>query len=174
MWGKLLMASDYQYNKHTWGVFIDEAFPQALAEYDRKVASGEYIRLVNYSSTGVITVMKEINKQEEKNPTKTSHSERKKRWYNIDKLAECVAVAETNWCTTWMWRTKNNCFWIMIRPNGKRTGKRYTTKQQSFEHFKKIWDKSYWRYPDYKLAHKRTGWDNTKRWLNTVNSCYKK
>ena len=133
------MADNYQYNKYTWGVFLDDAFPQAQAEYDRKVASGEYIRLVDYSSTGTITVMKEINKQEEKKPTKTSQ---KNATYNIDKLAECVAVAETSWCTKWMWRT--------------------------------IWNKSYWRYPDYKLAKKWTGNDNTQRWLNTVNSCYYK
>lgn len=179
MWGKLLLANNYQYNKYTWGVFLDEAFPQAQAEYDRKVASGEYIRLVDYSSTGTITVRKEINKQEAKKPTKTSQ---KNATYNIDKLAECVAIAETSWCTTWMWRTKNNCFWIMIRPkklvNWKRirvrTWKSYASKEQSFEHFKQIWSKSYWRYPDYKLAKKRTGGDNTQRWLNTVNSCYYK
>lgn len=171
MWGKLLLASDYQYNKYTWGVFLDSSFPQAQAEYDRKVASGEYIRLVDYSSNGIITVIKEINKQVDKKPTKTSQ---KNATYNIDKLAECVAVAETSWCTKWMWRTKNNCFWIMIRPNGKRTGKRYATKQKSFEHFKTIWDKSYWAYPNWKLANKWTGGDNPKRWLNTVNSCYYK
>lgn len=103
MWGKLLLASDYQYNKYTWGVFLDSSFPQAQAEYDRKVASGEYIRLVDYSSNGIITVIKEINKQVDKKPTKTSQ---KNATYNIDKLAECVAVAETSWCTKWMWRTK--------------------------------------------------------------------
>ena len=91
MWGKLLLANNYQYNKYTWGVFLDEAFPQAQAEYDRKVASGEYIRLVDYSSTGTITVMKEINKQEAKKPAKTSQKNtylwvwRLSRYYSCDK-----------------------------------------------------------------------------------------
>lgn len=68
----LLQARDYQYDTSTGWAFIDDSFPQTKADYEQAVASGEYIRLVDYSSTGAITVRKEINKQVDKKPTKIS------------------------------------------------------------------------------------------------------
>lgn len=81
-------------------------------------------------------------------------------------------MAETEDCKKGMGKTKNNCFGIMTWPNGKRTGKTYKSKEQSYEDFKRIWLKSYKRYPDYKLAYTWTGGDKTQIWLDTVNYYY--
>ncbi len=176
LWQKLLFADkEYLYDASADSVFIDDAFAGSIAEYKKAVESGEKIDLVSYTSTGAKIINKTINAPRiEIKHTKTSRSESKKTGYDIDKLAECVAIAETSWCTKWMGRSKNNCFGIMVRPNWKRTWKRYSSKAESFEHFKKIWNKSYWAYPNYRLAKKRTWWDNTQRRLDTVNSCYYK
>lgn len=92
--------------------------------------------------------------------------------FDIDKLAYCVAVAETNNCTKGMGITKNNCFGIMYWPNGKRTGKTYLTRDDSYADFKRIWLKSYKTFPTYSMAVKWTGNDNAQRWLNIVTNCY--
>jgi len=93
---------------------------------------------------------------------------------DLDKLAYCVAVAETADCTTGIGVTKNNCFGIMTWPNGKRTGKWYENKQASYEDFKRIWMKSYKTFPTYSMAVKWTGNDKPQTWLNTVTQCYNK
>ena len=93
---------------------------------------------------------------------------------NLDKLAYAVAVAETGDCTTGMGVTKNNCFGIMTWPNGVRTGKWYPNKEASYEDFKRIWKKSYKRFPDYYLADKWTGGDSVNDWLTNVRAAYYK
>lgn len=94
--------------------------------------------------------------------------------FDIDQLAYCVAVAETNNCTKGMGVTKNNCFGIMHWPNGKRTGKTYLTRDDSYADFKRIWMKSYGSFPTYSMAVKWTGSDNSARWLANVTDCYNK
>lgn len=181
-WQKLLFADkEYIYDESTWWAFIDDAFASSQKEYENALLSWEKIDFVSYSLSGARTIHKTINFPKITNNTTKQPSvwDVKKEHaspasYNLDKLAKCVAVAETSWCTTGMWRTKNNCFGIMHRPNWKRTWKTYSSKQASFDHFKRIWNKSYWAYPNYKLARKRTWWDHTQSRLNTVNSCYKK
>ena len=91
---------------------------------------------------------------------------------DIDKLAYCVAIAETNDCTKGMGLTKSNCFGIMAWPNGKRTGKWYANKEESYADFKRIWLKSYKTFPTYQMAVKWTGGDSTAVWLDHVTSCY--
>ena len=91
---------------------------------------------------------------------------------NIDKLAYCVAIAETGDCTAGMGVTKNNCFGIMTWPNGRRTGKWYESKEASYEDFKRIWSTYYIGFPTYYMADKWTGGDRIQTWLNTVTNCY--
>jgi hypothetical protein len=91
---------------------------------------------------------------------------------DIDKLAYSVAMVETKDCTAGMGRTKNNCFGIMTWINGKRTGKYYPNKDAAYEEFKQIWKDHYEGFPNYTLAKKWTGNDNTKKWLSAVNFYY--
>lgn len=81
-------------------------------------------------------------------------------------------MAETNDCTKGMGVTKNNCFGIMIWPNGKRTGKIYSSKEESYSDFKRLWMKSYKTFPTYSMAVKWTGNDKPQTWLNTVKYYY--
>jgi len=91
---------------------------------------------------------------------------------NIDKLAYAVAQAETNNCTKGASLSKNNCFGIMHWPNGKRQLKYYESPQDSYAEFKRIWTTHYKEFPDYRLADKYTGGDNTSQWLANVNKYY--
>ena len=70
--------------------------------------------------------------------------------------------------------TKNNCFGIMHWPDGKRTGKTYLTRDDSYADFKRIWLKSYKTFPTLSMAVKWTGSDNSARWLGIVTNCYNK
>jgi hypothetical protein len=91
---------------------------------------------------------------------------------NIDKLAQCVAVAETSGCTRGSGVSRNNCFGIMVWPNGVRTLKYYSDKMESYAHFKEIWLKYYKTFPTKRQAAKWTGNDNPTTWLNNVTQCY--
>ncbi len=91
---------------------------------------------------------------------------------DINKLAHCIAVAETNDCTKGMGITKSNCFGVMTWERGFREGKRYNNKKESYEDFKRIWLKSYKTFPTYSMAVKWTGNDSARRWLNIVTGCY--
>jgi len=92
---------------------------------------------------------------------------------NLDALAYAVAVAETGNCTKGHGKTKKNCFGIMSWYNGTRYAKTYSSKQESYDDFKRIWTTYYKRFPDYNLAHKWTGGDRTASWLSNVRSVYK-
>ncbi len=182
LWQKISLADkEYIFDESNWWAWIDDAFASSQKEYKNALLSWEKIDLVSFTLTWYKTIHKTLNfpKIAQQVTNNTGVSEQKKEHaspasYNLDNLAKCVAVAETSWCTTGMWRTKNNCFGIMHRPNWKRTWKTYSSKQASFYHFKRIWNKSYWAYPNYKLARKRTWWDKPKIRLNIVNSCYYK
>lgn len=91
---------------------------------------------------------------------------------NINKLAYCVAKAETQNCTTGMGITKNNCHGLMTWERGFREGKWYNTIEESYEDFKRLWMRSYKTFPTYQMADKYTGGDQTQIWLNTVTNCY--
>lgn len=92
---------------------------------------------------------------------------------DLDKLARSVSIAETAWCTKWSAITHKNCFGIMDYSTWKRRFKKYTTKQDSFKDFKRIWSNYYWGYPDYKKAKRYTGNDKPKIWLAIVDKHYK-
>lgn len=191
---------EFIYNPSTDDAFIDDAFPWDAKRYEEAIAKGEQVELVEYT-WDIKRVVKirsiwpvlekeqpvvenkapqEVKKQDDKIYTwdiKTAEilelpTETSPLSYDIDKLADCVSLAETWRCTKGMWKTRNNCFGIMHRPNGKRQGRNYATKEDSFTHFKQIRQKSYKHYPNLKLATKWTGNDNAQRRLNTVNACY--
>lgn len=91
---------------------------------------------------------------------------------DLDKLAYAVSMAETGGCKDGTAIKRNNCFGIMSWPSGKRTPKWYNTQQESFEDFKRIWAKSYKRFPDIVLARKWTGNDKPQQWLKNVTYHY--
>lgn len=62
----------------------------------------------------------------------------------------------------------------MTWENGYREQKTYDSTDQSFEDFKRIWEKYYERYPDRQLAIKWTGNDRAETWLKNVNYYYEK
>lgn len=90
--------------------------------------------------------------------------------YDIDKLAYCVAQAETQNCTTGVGKTKNNCFGI------KRGGSfiSFKTPQSSYEAFKGLWQRGYGAFPTLRMAARYTNNDRPQEWLNIVNTCYNK
>lgn len=92
--------------------------------------------------------------------------------YDIDKLAEAVAIAETSGCNRGSGVSHNNCFGVMHWPNGVRTLKTYSTKQESYDDFKRIWSSFYGRFPDEALARKWTGNDSPDTWLRNVKIAY--
>ena len=61
-------------------------------------------------------------------------------------------------------------------PNGpgSRRGKAFESKENSFKACEDLWIKHYKRFPDYGLAHRYTGGDNTWEWLGTVKQHYYK
>lgn len=81
-------------------------------------------------------------------------------------------MAETGDCTTGMGKTKNNCFGIMEWPGGVRRGKSYTTKEDSYADFIRIWTSYYGEYPTYEMAKKWTGNDRPNQWLENVKTYY--
>lgn len=95
-----------------------------------------------------------------------------KNGYDIDKLARCVAKHETVSCTKGSAKY-NNCHGIMQwDKKGNRSFRRYKTKEDSYEHFKAIWQKSYGGLPNLAKAKKYSGNDRANIWLANVNKCY--
>lgn len=93
--------------------------------------------------------------------------------YDIDCLADAVAVAETGYCQEGSGLTRNNCFGIMAwTAEGKRYLKSYEKNEDSFEDFKRIWEKGYDMYPNMDAADAWTGKDNAATWLGNVNTAY--
>lgn len=106
-------------------------------------------------------------------PTVTPSSD--EEGFSLDCLAYAIAVAETENCTTGMGVSKNNCFGIMIWPNGVRTGKWYANKEASYEDFKDIWSNKYsGQFPSWQEAITWTGNSNPSVWYNNVSSSYDK
>jgi len=92
---------------------------------------------------------------------------------DMDKLARAVAFAESGNCTKWDWVEKNNCFWIMQWDSEwQRELKEYSTKEESFEDFKKLWKEKYWWMPDLKKAIRYTWNERPHEWLWIVNKYY--
>ena len=94
--------------------------------------------------------------------------------FSIDRLAYAIAQAETQDCTTGMGVTKSNCFGLMAWPNGVRTGKTYSSKEESYEDFKRVWTKHYGGFPTWYMAQRWTGNDNPVVWYNNVKKYYEK
>lgn len=100
--------------------------------------------------------------------------------YDLDRLAKAVAIAETGNCTKGYWKTYNNCFWIKnwntapCPKIGKSKMCIYEKPEDSYEAFKKIWEKWYKWKPNLKTAQRWTGHDNAVRWLSHVNLHYNK
>lgn len=55
---------------------------------------------------------------------------------------------------------------------GNRSPRYFKNHEEGFKEFKKIWAKSYGRFPDMKLAVKWTGNDNASTWLKNVTTYY--
>ena len=92
---------------------------------------------------------------------------------DLDKLAYAVSMAETGGCKDGTALKRHNCFGIMQwDKKGLRSPKWYNTKEESFADFKRIWSKSYKRFPDLALARKWTGNDNPATWLKNVKHYY--
>jgi len=80
-------------------------------------------------------------------------------------------MAETGNCTTGG-ITQNNCFGIMTWERGFRELKSYSSIEESYDDFKRIWTENYQDYPSWNLAHTWTGGDSTDTWLYNVNYYY--
>jgi hypothetical protein len=94
---------------------------------------------------------------------------------DLDKLAIAVAKHETAYCTSPGSPTanaRNNCWGIMHWPNGKRTLRTFKTTDEGKEAFKRIWAKSYKRFPDLALARTYSGNDKAAIWLSNVTRFY--
>lgn len=107
--------------------------------------------------------------------------------YDLDKLSQAVAVAETGGCTDGTALNRRNCHGIMgwkyvDRPCGGgvpgickqlvRFPRYFKSFDASHAEFKRIWAKSYKAFPDIALANKYTGKDRTANWLRNVCSAY--
>lgn len=90
----------------------------------------------------------------------------------MNRLAKCVAVAETGYCMKGSGVSHKNCFGIMEYSTGKRRLKHYSNVGESFDDFKRIWNDYYGALPSKALAAKWTGNDNPEIWLNNFYSCY--
>lgn len=117
------------------------------------------------------------------NSTETDNSQVEKKenidlWYDLDKLAYAIAMAETKDCTLWYGKEYNNCFgikrWntVLCENIWRNSMCIFETKQQSYEAFKKIWTTHYKSYPTYNLASIWTWNDSPIEWLNNVNFYY--
>lgn len=91
---------------------------------------------------------------------------------DLDKLSIAVACAETSCGKDGTARGRNNLHGIMCWPNGKRTPCWFASPEESHAAFKRIWAKSYKRFPDLALARKWTGNDHPERWLANVTKVY--
>ena len=100
-------------------------------------------------------------------------------FFDIDKLAFAVSMAETWNCSQWIWPKYNNCFGIKnwnTAPCEKVWVNNmciYNTPEESFEAFKKIWVAVYGgKYPTYNDAVRWTGNDKPDNWLYIVKTYY--
>jgi len=94
--------------------------------------------------------------------------------YDLDCLADAVAVAETSYCQAGSGLSRNNAFGIMTWKTGTRQLKHYNTCEDSWDDFKRIWSTHYDVYPTMSTAVKWTGNDNPQRWLTNVNNAYQR
>ncbi len=91
---------------------------------------------------------------------------------DIKKLAYAVSVAETSNCTKGTGVSSNNCFGIMTFKNGKRSPRKFATKEESFAAFEELWMRKYGgRFPTLADAKKYAGSEGT-HWLHTVTTVY--
>ena len=86
---------------------------------------------------------------------------------DLDRLAYCVAIAETGDCTRGIGPRTNNCHGVM------KAGKPvyFASKQESYDRFKEIWQKGYGGYPTLEQAQVYTGNDHPETWLSNVRAC---
>lgn len=170
-----------------WVVAIALIFSVAKAYALAWVSVGDYLLATPTEKvpTIVITTLekppvtpKPIEKVESNVKEVKAHVEPK--WYDIDRLARAVAMAETGNCTKWYGKTYNNCFWIR---NGNtapcpKVGRNrmciYEKPEDSYKAFKTIWTKWYAWKPNLKMAQRWTWHDNAVRWLSHVNLHYNK
>jgi hypothetical protein len=93
---------------------------------------------------------------------------------NIQKLAYAVAVAETGDCTQGMGASKNNCHGIFGCVNGSCGPREFSSKEESYAEFQKLWITKYGdRFPTLKDAQRYTYTDG-QAWLSTVKVVYQK
>ena len=111
-------------------------------------------------------------KPAEKKPVSSAKVTKSPTSVNLDKLAKAVARHETGDCTAPVGSALvNNCFGI-VSYTGGRHFKRYATKEESYEDFKRIWATYYKRFPDLAMARKYSGNDRAEQWLANVTSAY--
>lgn len=119
-------------------------------------------------------------KQVKKVPKRLEKLIQAKVSFDIYKLANAVAMAETGGCKTGYGASHNNCHWIKhgntVRCPGVPKGKmcKFKTKQESYEAFVTIWAKWYKTMPNLKIAKAWTGDDKKVSWLYNVNHHYNK
>jgi len=93
--------------------------------------------------------------------------------YDLDCLADAVAVAETSYCQAGAGLTNNNCFGLMAwNSEGKRYLQSFSRNEESFDAFKLLWSTKYGVYPNLSVANTYTGSDNAVTWLANVNTAY--
>ena len=93
---------------------------------------------------------------------------------DYDRLCKAISYAETGGCKDGTARGRNNCHGIMTwDKNGVRSPRYFKSHAESHAACVALWKRSYVEYPDYNLAKKWTGADNTANWLATVNQKYK-
>jgi len=88
--------------------------------------------------------------------------------FDINKLAYAVAMAETQDCTKGLGKKYFNCFGI--RHNGK--DMQYKSKKDSYDEFKRVWQKFYGGFPTYQQAVIWTGNSAPESWLVAVKQFY--
>jgi len=109
-----------------------------------------------------------------KTPTKINPSSQASEALDLDKLAYAVAMAETKDCTTGTGKY-NNCHGIMAwDAQGNRYPRRFNSKEESYEYFKKLWVKNYGGFPTISQAVSYVGNDSPGTWLYNVTYYYNK
>lgn len=98
--------------------------------------------------------------------------------FNLDRLAYAVAMAETKNCKLGYGASHNNCFGIKkgrtvpCKTEGFRKMCVFSSPEESYEAFKKIWSTHYKSFPTLRLASIWTGNDNAHNWLRIVSHYY--
>lgn len=109
-----------------------------------------------------------------KEPVKEVKAPVEPKWYDIDRLARAVAMAETGNCTKGYWKTHFNCHGIKSgntypcpwTPKGKMC--KFKDKEESFTAFKVIWMRWYKTLPTHAQAVRWTGADSSTTWRKHV------